>query len=162
MDRSDIPRLVCRLTLGSGADGQRRIVQRAAYSVARRAGKGPARSFSRSVVPCNSSVAGPVMRRCRARQKCWDASARNRSRLLLEATQAIRLASKRFPEKLQNGIVHQERTNMLTPTYHHKRLVGQAQPCCESKGLCGWSRRYYRGGREKRLPANLQRQRTEP
>jgi hypothetical protein len=56
MDRSDIPRLVCRLTVGSGADGQRRSVHRAAYSVARRAGKGPARSFSRSVVPCNSSV----------------------------------------------------------------------------------------------------------
>jgi hypothetical protein len=78
-------------------------------------------------------------RRRRARQECWDASARNRSRLLLEATQAIRLASKRFPEKLQSGIVHQERTNMLTPTYHCKRLVGQAQPCCESKGLSGWS-----------------------
>jgi hypothetical protein len=41
MDRSDIPRLVCRPTFGSGADGQRRSVHRAAYSAARRAGDHP-------------------------------------------------------------------------------------------------------------------------
>jgi hypothetical protein len=64
VDRSDIPRLICRLTVGNGADGQRRSVHRAAYSVARRAGKGPARSFSqrRPLQQSGNEVAGPVIR----------------------------------------------------------------------------------------------------
>ncbi len=132
MDRSDIPRLVCRL--------------RCRWSTAQRPPGGilggaacwerPSTEFFTQRRPLQQFGSGSrYSRRCRARQECWDASARNRSRLLLEATQAIRLASKRFREKLQSGIVHQERTNKLTPTCHWKRLVGQAQPYYESKGL---------------------------